>query len=46
MDNEADEPMIEFDNQQTANDYLKNVSKGLEEDLHKEMLIEQRNLLM
>lgn len=30
----------------TAKDYLVGVSKSLEKDLHKEMLLEQRNLMM
>ena len=30
----------------SANDYLAGMSRSLEKDLHKEMLMEQRNLLM
>jgi hypothetical protein len=30
----------------TAKEYLAGVNKGLEKDLHREMLLEQRNTLM
>lgn len=43
---DIDQAQLEFADQTTANDYLAGVSKGLKEDLHREMLIEQRNLLM
>lgn len=41
-------PQVLMDNglSVTAKDYLAGVSKSLEKDLHKEMLLEQRNMMM
>lgn len=44
-ENEDDKPQMVGD-QATVKDYLAGVSKSLEQDLHREMLMEQRNLLM
>lgn len=42
----APQMLMENGQSLTAKDYLAGVSKSLEKDLHKEMLLEQRNKLM
>lgn len=44
-EDDEDKPQVEGD-QETVKDYLVGVSKSLEQDLHREMLMEQRNMLM
>jgi len=45
-DDEEEAPQIVFENSVTSKDYLAGVSKSIEKDLHREMLLEQRNMLM
>lgn len=45
-DDEDEEPQIIQTGAETKADYLAGVSKSLEADLHREMLLTQRNLLM
>ena len=42
---EDEQPQMVTD-QATAKEYMAGVSKSLEKDLHREMLMEQRNVLM
>lgn len=43
---EDEAPQIVLDSSLTSKDYLAGISKSLEKDLHREMLMEQRNMLM